>query len=113
MFIKKPEWYGRAACKGLDPDLFYADRELGQVSNSMNAAEVCRACPVIMECLLYAVETGEVYYGIWGGVSPKRRKPRLIAKTIKDVEQIIESRELLTLTKQARTNRILRKSRKS
>lgn len=111
MFIKKPEWYSKAACKGLDPDLFYGEREAGTQSNVANAQEVCRQCPVIMECLLYSVEMGETHYGIWGGASPKRRRPRQIAKTIKETQQIIDDRELLVLTRQARRNRVLKKSR--
>lgn len=106
MLFKRPEWFDRAACRGLDPSLFYSDRDGNSDINMTSAIAVCRECPVILECLKYAIEIGEDDYGIWGGVSPKRRRPRSAEKTIRDTEMIVESRESIILTPRARRRRI-------
>ena len=111
MLHKRPDWYLRAACRGLSPDLFYGEREAGNESNIHNAIEVCRSCPVIMECLQYAISEGEIY-GVWGGVSPKKRRPSQIKKTIASVQAIIESRETIVMTPAARRKKLSRQRSK-
>lgn len=105
MFLKRPEWYSKAACKGLPPDLFFSERELGTQSNNTGATQVCRTCPVILECFDYAVEIGEDQYGVWGGFPPKHRRSRNVEKTRKAILQIIESREEMVMTPAARRKR--------
>jgi hypothetical protein len=39
------EWELRAACKGMDPDIFFSRSTVGL------AKQTCRECPVQMECL--------------------------------------------------------------
>lgn len=36
---------------------------------------LCRSCPVRKDCLLYAVETNEVF-GTWGGYTEKERRDK-------------------------------------
>jgi WhiB family redox-sensing transcriptional regulator len=60
---------GRAACSGLDPDLFYPERG----GSSRAALAVCATCPVRQDCLEHALAHGEVL-GVWGGLSIKERK---------------------------------------
>lgn len=66
-------WWDDAACRGLDPDLFYP--ELG--SNGDEAKEVCRVCPVRLQCLEFSLDNHEKS-GIWGGYG-KRERRRLAA----------------------------------
>jgi WhiB family redox-sensing transcriptional regulator len=60
----QPTWHESAACRGLDPDLFFPDGPNG----NLNARKVCSTCPVARECYAAAVERCE-QFGIWGGVS--------------------------------------------
>lgn len=62
-------WVHRAACTGLDPELFYPDKGLPV----LEAKKVCRRCPVRVECLDWAIETRE-RFGVWGGLSPLERR---------------------------------------
>ncbi|OPG10627.1 hypothetical protein B1L11_23225 [Microbispora sp. GKU 823] len=59
-----------AVCPEIDPDLFFA--EPNDPVSSRLAKAVCRGCPVVSECLAYAIEHGEV--GVWGGTTEKERK---------------------------------------
>lgn len=65
-------WMGRAACRGLDPTLFFVTR--GELTDE--AKQVCQTCPVRRECAEYAGVTRQ-NRGIWGGQSERqRRSPR-------------------------------------
>lgn len=70
--IATPAWRGRAACRGVDTELFYDPDDPGvQV-----ALTYCAKCPVLRECRDYAIE-GHEPYGTWGGLTePERRKLR-------------------------------------
>ena len=63
-------WQVEAACRGVDPDLFYP----AQGESAAEAKAVCRECPVTAECLDYALETRQ-RFGIWGGKSESERRP--------------------------------------
>ena len=60
-------WQAEAACRGVDPDLFFPERG----GATAEAKAVCADCPVAVECLAYAMETYQV--GIWGGKSGRER----------------------------------------
>lgn len=64
-------WRALAACRGLDPALFYP------VETSDEAAEpakrVCADCPVREDCLGYALSIRESE-GIWGGLTEAERR---------------------------------------
>ena len=69
-------WQGKAACRGLDVQLFFgADEEQPSEREfrEAKAKAVCESCPVRRECLDYAVENS-VRYGIWGGLDEDERK---------------------------------------
>jgi WhiB family transcriptional regulator, redox-sensing transcriptional regulator len=68
LFVKREEWMGKAACRGMSPDLFYP----GKGESSTEAKETCSICPVTKECLDYALLRDE--YGVWAGTSIKDRK---------------------------------------
>jgi WhiB family redox-sensing transcriptional regulator len=59
------DWRTLAACRGLDPDLFFAER--GDTLTVRNARAVCAACPVAAECLEFAIANDETV-GMWGGL---------------------------------------------
>ena len=63
------DWRTLAACRGLDPDLFFPER--GDSFTARNAQAVCAACPVAEQCLEFAIEVGETE-GIWGGLSGRQ-----------------------------------------
>ena len=61
------------------PDVFfpdYADAPLLYTSFTNSAKRLCQECPIISECLSYALEAREEY-GVWGGTSPADRKAML------------------------------------
>ncbi len=67
------DWAESAACEGEPVELFYgADGRTGPRANEDEAKRICRACPVITQCLAWAVETGEPW-GIWGGTTSEER----------------------------------------
>lgn len=64
----KPEpWMVDGLCAQADPELWFP--EIGSTGHA--AKRICQQCPVIEECLAYAVEHGEM--GIWGGTSERQR----------------------------------------
>lgn len=73
-------WQLRAACRNMDPDLFFS---LGSGKNALDqidrAKAVCGACAVRAACLDYALTTRQEY-GIWGGASEDERKVILRAR---------------------------------
>jgi WhiB family transcriptional regulator, redox-sensing transcriptional regulator len=66
-------WRERAACRGMGPDLFYADnrgheRDCAPIVRQAQA--ICARCPVRDECHAYALALpANQRVGIWGGVS--------------------------------------------
>lgn len=62
-------WQDRAACKGLDAELFFPERgELAAI-----ALATCKHCLVQPGCLEHALTFPE-RFGVWGGTSEKRRR---------------------------------------
>ena len=70
--LRLPErvrWMERAACKGLDPEMFFPEK--GQAYSV--AREACARCEVAAECLEHALATGEMF-GMWGGAPERERR---------------------------------------
>lgn len=77
-------WRVKAACRAADPTLFYtaADgqrfpakfvRDWSPVARRVAAAKaVCARCPVIAECLVWALEVDDEW-AILGGLTPAER----------------------------------------
>jgi len=61
-------WVEQAACVVADPEWFFPGR--GQVPD--RALNICKGCPVINQCLEYALTHGVT--GIWGGTTDEDRK---------------------------------------
>lgn len=66
------EWKLAAACRGQDPELWYPSvrgRARRRYNRQVLAAQrICLECPVIGECLQYALAT-DSRHGIWGGAT--------------------------------------------
>ncbi len=82
--MSKGEWQERAACRGVDLEVFFPHLEPGRKAGGHVAAKVARAkafcfgCPVSLQCLTLALEaegnSGESRrYGIFGGLTPAER----------------------------------------
>lgn len=74
----KPAWTARAACRGLDPELFYPSRG----ASTVEAKATCARCPVVDDCLQHAIDHRE-RDGIWGGLS--QRQLRRLYRQVKRV----------------------------
>lgn len=70
------DWQVNAACRGTDTSNFYHpenERGPSRVKREMRAKAICAGCPVIENCLRWALDTREPY-GVWGGLSPEDRE---------------------------------------
>ncbi len=68
------EWVHRARCKDEDPELFFPVGTTGPAAAQIDAAKaVCMECPVRIECLEWALATGQDA-GVWGGLSEDERR---------------------------------------
>lgn len=64
-------WVLNALCRDRDPDeLFVTGKK------QRKAVVVCRNCPVMRECGADALDN-QVEYGIWGGMTERRRRSLL------------------------------------
>ncbi|WP_375503523.1 WhiB family transcriptional regulator [uncultured Jatrophihabitans sp.] len=67
------DWPERAACNGLDTDIFFP---VGRGAHAARLAErarvICRQCPVAQRCADVAIEQG--LPGIWGGLDEQERR---------------------------------------
>jgi len=62
-------WRKRAACRGIDPDVFYPALD----EDADEAKTICRVCPVREACLEYALAHRE-REGVWGGATERERR---------------------------------------
>lgn len=70
MITLPPEWVSQAVCAQVDPSLWFPDKG----GNNATAKAICRCCPVITECLEYALAQDIAPEGIWGGTSSTERR---------------------------------------
>ena len=71
---KPDQWRLRAACRSVDPDLFFPVGATGLAIEQIESAKaVCTMCPVTDECLEYALATNQDS-GVWGGRSEEERR---------------------------------------
>lgn len=62
-------WMGEAVCAQTDPEEFFPEHG----GSTKVAKSICRGCPVITECLEYAMAHNE-RHGVWGGMSERERR---------------------------------------
>jgi WhiB family transcriptional regulator, redox-sensing transcriptional regulator len=63
------QWRSKAACQGLDPEIFYPLDE----EDTDEATAVCATCQVREACLEHALGYREKE-GVWGGASERERR---------------------------------------
>jgi WhiB family transcriptional regulator, redox-sensing transcriptional regulator len=72
-WLPERNWRLLAACRSIDPDLFFpvssAGKSLEQVAE---ARAVCARCLVRSRCLEFALRTRQAH-GIWGGLTAQER----------------------------------------
>jgi WhiB family redox-sensing transcriptional regulator len=67
-------WQHNAACLTEDPELFFPIGSTGPaVWQAEEAKTVCRRCPVMTQCLTWALDTG-IEHGVWGGQTEEERR---------------------------------------
>lgn len=62
-------WQDRAACHGIDPDIFFPTSE----EEAGPALAYCGGCLIKVDCLAWALKNGE-RYGVWGGLTEQQRR---------------------------------------
>ena len=68
------DWRDEAACRDIDPDLFFPEGTIGPARDQADQAKrVCQSCPVRTPCLRFALWHG-LGFGVWGGVTGEERR---------------------------------------
>jgi WhiB family redox-sensing transcriptional regulator len=68
------DWRDDASCRETDPEIFFPVGSSAFSRQQETAAKrVCAGCPVRVECLTWALESGQ-YTGVWGGLSEDERR---------------------------------------
>ena len=65
------DWMRQAVCASADPEEWFPEKG----AKSVRAKSICQTCPVIDECLQYALDNR--LDGIWGGTSTRQRSSML------------------------------------
>jgi WhiB family redox-sensing transcriptional regulator len=66
------EEHGDPICRTTDPDAWFPETGEGNSKAIRYAKEMCKQCPLIVECGIYAIAAGE-QHGIWGGLDAMQR----------------------------------------
>lgn len=70
---RRPSWFDDAACAGApDPRLWFPEGRNFALLEARGVA-VCERCPVRVDCLMHAMNTGEEQ-GTWGGLTEVARR---------------------------------------
>ncbi|WCD91135.1 Transcriptional regulator WhiB1 (plasmid) [Streptomyces xanthophaeus] len=68
------DWRHNAVCRDEDPELFFPIGTTGPALMQIHEAKaVCCRCPVMEQCLRWALESGQGE-GVWGGLSEGERR---------------------------------------
>lgn len=70
MRLNTEPWMNRAACVGQWPELFFPTTG----ERPTEAKAICKRCPVMDECLSYALASDFPLIGIFGGTSEHERR---------------------------------------
>ena len=62
-------WRQKAACRGVDPDIFYPVSD----EDAEEAKAICMQCPVQGACLEWAL-SNRAREGVWGGATERERR---------------------------------------
>lgn len=68
--INREPWQEQAVCRQVDiGDMFFPEKG----GSTKEAKAVCAACPVIDECLQFALDNN-IRFGVFGGASERERR---------------------------------------
>jgi WhiB family redox-sensing transcriptional regulator len=87
---KDRRWRADAVCAQIGGDLWFPDR-----GSRSKARDICETCPVRRQCFEFAVNSTDIYHGVWGGetistIRAERRKRKLRETSVDDfVESIL------------------------
>ena len=81
--IDPPSWREDAACRGFDASVFFPDE--GDAAGIAYAKTICESCPVMDDCLSYAVEMNQTE-GVWGGATKQERR-RLRRRWLRELKE--------------------------
>jgi WhiB family redox-sensing transcriptional regulator len=65
------DWPTQGACTASDPDALFV-----QGKAQRTAKLICKACPVVAECLADALDN-RTEFGVWGGMTERERRALL------------------------------------
>lgn len=93
------DWRDDSACRHEDPELHFPIGNTGPALLQIEEAKaVCRRCPVVEECLNWALETKQES-GVWGGLSEDERyalrgrtRSRRLVNGLSHTDNIIQNR---------------------
>ena len=81
--VEQPNWREDASCRGYDGAVFFPDD--GDTAGINYARSICAGCPVMEDCLTYAVEMNQTE-GIWGGATKQERR-RLRRRWLRELKE--------------------------
>ena len=67
------DWRHVAACREVDPELFFPIGNSGPALLQIEEADGCATVHVADECLRWAIDSGQDA-GVWGGLSEDQRR---------------------------------------
>ncbi|WP_030982754.1 WhiB family transcriptional regulator [Streptomyces sp. NRRL S-1813] len=68
------DWRHDAVCREVDPEIFFPVGNTGPALLQIEEAKaVCHRCPVMGQCLQWALESRQDA-GVWGGMSEDERR---------------------------------------
>ena len=78
-------WQHRGACRGPQATVFFPppqfERKVDRTERELRAKMICGECPVVAECLDYALQIREPH-GIWGGLNENERRALFDADSV-------------------------------
>jgi len=93
---ERRDWWRLAACREMDPELFFPVAARGPGADEIDRAKaVCAGCRVRRQCLQYALATRQMH-GVWGGTTEEERQLRVRH------EREMEQRKRRTVVRPAR-----------
>lgn len=66
------EWQEQGLCRDRDPELWFPERPQKAIKER-KALRVCRSCPVMGQCAIWALTVQEEY-GVWGNTTEESRR---------------------------------------
>lgn len=77
-------WQHRGACRGPHSTVFFPppqfERKQERAAREQRAKEICTDCPVVQDCLDYALSIREPH-GVWGGLTEVERRVLVESRT--------------------------------